>query len=67
MHMEVKNSPLIKNIKDITPKKEFRYEKDEITLSFTLRVDNSSELRSFKSLLEEAIKDINSIVKGMKN
>jgi len=34
---------------------------------FNLPIDTSSELTSFKSCLEEAIKDINEILKGMKN
>lgn len=54
-------------VKNIISKKEFSFSKGNCTLSFTLRVDNSSELKDFKSCLEEAIKDIEEILKGMKN
>ena len=53
--------------KSLIARKEFSYSKKGTTLNFTLRVDNSSELKSFKSCLEEAIKDIDEILKGMKN
>ena len=53
--------------KSFIKKQEFSYNKNGTNLSFTLRVDNSSELKSFKVCLEEAIKDIEEILKGMKN
>ena len=53
--------------KSIITRKEFSYSKKGVNLNFTLRVDNSSELKPFKSLLEEAVKDIDEILKGMKN
>ena len=53
--------------KSITDRKDFRYTQKGVELKFNLRVDNSSELRPFKSCLEEAIKDIDEILKGMRN
>lgn len=53
--------------KTLITRKEFSYSKKGVTLNFTLRVDNSSELKPFKSCLEEATQDINEILKGMKN
>jgi len=38
-------------------RKEYRYELNGTQLSFTLRQDNSSELISFKKLLEQALVD----------
>jgi soluble cytochrome b562 len=48
-------------------RKEFSYRKDSAQLNFTLRTDNSSELRDFRECLAEAIKDIDEIIKEMKN
>lgn len=58
-----------KNIltKSLVTRKEFSYIKDKVELKFTLRIDNSSELRPFKECLQEAIKDIDEILEGMKN
>ncbi len=53
--------------KIITAKKEFSYKNGVCNLSFTLRVDNSSELKDFRACLDTAIKDIDEILKGMKN
>ncbi len=53
--------------KNIINRKEFSYNKDGCNLTFTLRIDNSSELKNFKVCLEEAIKDIDKILEGMKN
>ncbi len=54
-------------IKSLISRKTFSYIKGGIKLEFTLRIDNSSELRIFKFLLSEADKDIDEILKGMKN
>ena len=62
--MASKNVSLIKSL--IT-RKEFSYSKKGVNLNFTLQVDNSSDLKSFKSCLEEAAKDIEEILGGMKN
>lgn len=58
-----------KNIltKSLVTRKEFSYIKDKVELKFTLRIDNSSELRPFKECLQEAIKDIDEILEGIKN
>ena len=53
--------------KSLISRKEFTYTKNKVNLTFTLRVDNSSELKPFKSCLEAAVKDIDEILKGMKN
>ena len=60
---------MAKNIltKTLVTRKDFSYEKKGVNLKFSLPIDNTSELTSFKSCLEEAIKDINSILEGMKN
>ena len=54
-------------IKLIIDRKDFSYSQKGVSLKFNLRVDNSSELKNFRSCLEEAIKDIDEIVKGMRN
>ncbi len=54
-------------VKSITARKDFSYTKKGCNLKFNLRVDNSSELRPFKICLEEAIKDIDEILKEMRN
>lgn len=58
-----------KNIfmKIIVTRKDFFYARKGVNLKFNLRVDNSSELKSFRSCLEEGIKDIDKILEGMKN
>lgn len=58
-----------KNIltKSLVTRKEFSYIKDKVELKFTLRIDNSSELRPFKECLQEATKDIDEILEGIKN
>jgi len=53
--------------KIVTNSKEFSYSKKDVNLKFSIRVDNSSQLRPFRECLEEAIKDIDSILEGMKN
>ena len=54
-------------IKLIIDRKDFSYSQKGVSLKFNLRVDNSSELKNFRLCLEEAIKDIDEIVKGMRN
>ena len=54
-------------IKLIIDRKDFSYSQKGVSLKFNLRVDNSSELKNFRLCLEEAIKDIDEILKGMKN
>lgn len=53
--------------KSIVSRQEFIYSKKGVKLSFTLRTDNSSELRPFKECMEEAIIDLEKIIKGLKN
>lgn len=38
-----------------------------VSLSFTLSTENSSELRAFLSLLQEATKDVEQAISEMKN
>lgn len=54
-------------IKSVISRKEFSYSKKGCNLNFNLRIDNSSELKAFKDCMTEAIKDIDEILKGMKN
>ena len=53
--------------KNLVTRKEFSYSYKGVSLSFSLRVDNSSELKHFKTLLEESTKDIEEILRGIKN
>lgn len=53
--------------KTVIERKEFSYQKDTASLRFTLRVDNSSEIRDFRECMLEAIKDMDETLKGMKN
>ena len=39
-------------------KKTFSYKKDNVNLSFTLNVDNRTEMETFIELLEKAVIDI---------
>ena len=48
-------------------RKEFKYSKDGVSLSFSLRVDNSSELRPFRECLEKALVDVINQISEMKN
>lgn len=62
---------MAKNIitKNVTFRKDFSYSNKEknVNLSFSIRIDNSSELKGFRTLLEQAIVDIDEELKGMKN
>lgn len=62
--MAKKNASISKSIVD---RKDFLYAQNGVNLKFNLRVDNSSELKPFRSCLEEAIKDIDEILKEMRN
>jgi hypothetical protein len=53
--------------KTIVDRKDFSYAQKGVSLKFNLQVNTSSELKPFKSCLEEAIKDIEKILEGMKN
>lgn len=54
-------------VKQLTKRQEFNYSKKGVQLNFTLRIDNSSELRPFKECMEEAVKDLDEIIKSLKN
>lgn len=43
---------------DHTTRKNFKYEKEGIALSFTLRVDVKNELKNFEDLLIVALEDV---------
>lgn len=45
-------------IENHTENKTFNYQKDKVSLVFTLRTDVKKELKNFKDLLEKAIVDI---------
>lgn len=53
--------------KHLVTEKTFSYQKEGVSLKFTLEVDNSSQLRKFKDLLEVALTDIDEELEGMKN
>lgn len=53
--------------KEITTSKQFSYSKKDISLDFNLKVDNSSELRDFRDILTQALKDVNEEIDKMKN
>lgn len=53
--------------KHITTSKQFNYSKKGVTLSFGLKVDNSSDLRAFLACLEAAEKDLKELIAGMSN
>lgn len=57
-----------KNTITSSPKtrKEYSYEINGVTLSFILRQDNSSELVSFKKLLDSALVDVENDIKSSK-
>ena len=48
-------------------KKDFSYSKGACSLRFTLAIDNSSEVRDFKAILEAAVRDMDEILKITKN
>lgn len=47
--------------------KQFNYTKGDCTLPFMLSLDDSSELRDFRDLLKEALRDVEKTLEGMKN
>jgi len=53
--------------KIVTNSRDFSYSKKDVNLKFSLRIDNTSELRPFRECLEETIKDIDLILKDMRN
>lgn len=53
--------------KTTVQRSDFSYQQGDVTLNFNLRVDTSSELRVFKTLLDEASKDLGYLIAGMKN
>jgi hypothetical protein len=59
-----KKSELIKKESNI---KKFDYAKGEVSLNFTLTVDDSSRLRDFKVILEAALNDVTDQIKKLKN
>lgn len=54
-------------VKNQVQRKEFSYTLEDTRLSFTLRVDNTSELRPFLKLLATAQEDIQKEIDGLKN
>lgn len=54
-------------VSESVTRKEFKYSKGGVSLNFSLRVDNSSELRPFRELLEKALVDVINQVSEMKN
>jgi hypothetical protein len=43
--------------------KSFSYSKDDVTLAFSLRVDNKSQLKAFEELLVEALAEVREEIK----
>ena len=54
-------------IKSFVERREFSYKQDNVALTFSLRVDNSHELRNFRLCLQEAINDIDDMLKNRKD
>lgn len=54
-------------VKTSVQRKEFSYSFGGTTLSFTLRVDNTSELRPFLKLLQIAVVEITAEIEKLKN
>lgn len=54
-------------IRELKTTKRFDYVNEEVSLGFSLNIDNSSGLRKFRKLLEMAIQDIDEILETMKN
>ncbi len=48
-------------------RKEFGFTKDGVQLNFTLRVDNTSELRPFKECLSAALESVDQEIAKLKN
>ena len=44
--------------KPILTSREFRYQKGTTSLKFALNLDNKTEMREFKELLEKALQDV---------
>lgn len=49
-------------VRDISTSKTFSYERGGIKLSFVLNVDDSAQLKLFKSCLETALKDVDELL-----
>jgi hypothetical protein len=54
-------------VKSTIERKTFEYTKGPVNLSFTLRTDNTSELKPWLECLEEAEKDVRELLALMKN
>jgi len=52
-------------VKGSSLKREFSYAKGTVTLNFTLRIDVKQELKDFKDLLLEGVKDIDTQIKNI--
>lgn len=55
-----------KATREISTSKQFTYQNDGVVLSFTLNIDNTSQLSKFKVLLGLALEDIESLLEEMK-
>ena len=54
-------------VKNSIQRKEFSYSFEGTQLNFTLRVDNSSELRPFLRLLQSAVEEVTVEIGNLKN
>lgn len=54
-------------IKTQKTNKTFSYQVDDVSLNFTLNIDNSAELKKFRGICEQAIQDLTEQINLMKN
>ena len=54
-------------VKNSIQRKDFSYTLNETNLNFSLRVDNTSELRPFLRLLQTAVEEVEEEIKKLKN
>lgn len=65
--MASKNKPTIEKKQETNKQFSYRNDAVKLYLQFTLNIDNSKELRAYKDLLNEAIKDLDEEIEKHKN
>lgn len=65
--MASKNQPTIEKKQETNKQFSYRNDAAKLYLQFTLNIDNSKELRAYKDLLNEAVKDLDAEIEKHKN
>lgn len=52
---------------EIKTTKTFTYTEGDVTLSFSLTIDDTTQIKKFKQLLEVAIKDVSEVIEWLED